>query len=85
MDFAAPGAGIRAAQPGGGFAEVRGTSFATPFVAGLLAGSLADPDPARARQALEDLSATAVDLGREGADTTYGRGLVGASLRPARE
>lgn len=85
VDFAAPGAGIRAAQPGGGFAEVRGTSFATPFVAGLLAGSLADPDPARARQALEDLSATAVDLGREGADTTYGRGLVGASLRPARE
>lgn len=85
VDFAAPGAGIRAAQPGGGFAEVRGTSFATPIVAGLLAGALSEPDPARARQAVEELTSTAVDLGREGPDTTYGRGLVGGSLRPARE
>ncbi len=85
VDFAAPGAGIRAAQPGGGFAEVRGTSFATPIVAGLLAGALPEPDPAQARRAVEELTSTAVDLGREGPDTTYGRGLVGGSLRPARE
>jgi subtilisin family serine protease len=83
VDFAAPGAGIRAAQPGGGFAEVRGTSFATPIVAGLLAGALPEPDPARARQAVEELTTAAVDLGRAGPDTTYGRGLVGGSLRPA--
>ena len=85
VDFAAPGAGIRAAQPGGGFAEVRGTSFATPIVAGLLAGALPEPDPAQARRAFEQLTSTAVDLGREGPDTTYGRGLVGGSLRPAGE
>ncbi|HEU0225636.1 MAG TPA: S8 family serine peptidase [Steroidobacteraceae bacterium] len=83
VDFAAPGAGIRAAQPGGGFAQVRGTSFATPIVAGLLAGALPAPDPAQARQALEELAASAVDLGRTGTDTTYGRGLVGGSLRAA--
>ncbi|HEY7753613.1 MAG TPA: S8 family serine peptidase [Steroidobacteraceae bacterium] len=85
VDFAAPGAGIRAAQPGGGFAGMRGTSFATPVVAGLLAGSLTEPEPGAARAALAALAAQAVDLGREGADTTYGRGLVGAALRPAWE
>jgi subtilisin family serine protease len=85
VDFAAPGAGIRAAQPGGGFAGMRGTSFATPVVAGLLAGSLTEPEPAAARDAVAALAAQAVDLGREGADTTYGRGLVGAALRPAWE
>ncbi len=85
VDFAAPGAGIAAAQLGGGFAEVRGTSFATPIVAGLLAGSLAEPDPVAAQGALETLAASARDLGRDGRDTTYGRGLVGTSIRVARE
>jgi len=86
VDFAAPGAGLRAAQVGGGFAEVRGTSFATPTVAGLLAGSLPKPDPAQARAAVADLEARALDLGRKGGDTTYGKGLVGAGLlqNPAR-
>lgn len=79
--YAAPGAEMRAAALGGGWSEVRGTSFAAPIVAGLLAGSLASPDPARARAALEKLTATAVDLGPKGIDTTYGKGLVGASLR----
>ncbi|MGE0031451.1 MAG: S8 family serine peptidase [Steroidobacteraceae bacterium] len=80
VDFAALGAGVRAAQIGGGFGEQRGTSFATPFVAGLLAGSLLQPDPAKAEAAIADLGARAVDLGRKGIDTTYGRGLVGADL-----
>lgn len=85
VDFAAPGAGIRAAQPGGGFADVRGTSFATPIVAGLLAGALSHPDPVGAGRALEELAATAMDLGRNGPDMTYGRGLVGGAFRPAGE
>lgn len=80
VDFAALGAGVRAALVGGGFGEQRGTSFATPIVAGLLAGSLPQPDPAQAQAALADLGARAVDLGRKGTDTTYGRGLVGADL-----
>ncbi len=82
VDFAALGDGVRAAQVGGGFAELRGTSFATPIVAGLLAGSLPQPDPAGAQAALADLGARAVDLGRKGTDTTYGRGLVGPGLPP---
>lgn len=79
--YAAPGADMRAAAPGGGWAEVRGTSFASPIVAGLLAASLSSPDSAQARAAREKLTAMAVDLGAKGVDTTYGNGLVGASLR----
>ena len=50
VDFAAAGAGFEAAAVGGGFEPMRGTSFATPIVAGLLARSLEAPDPARARE-----------------------------------
>ncbi len=79
--YAAPGADMRAAAPGGGWAEVRGTSFASPIVAGLLAASHSSPDSTQARAAREKLTAMAVDLGPKGVDTTYGNGLVGASLR----
>jgi subtilisin family serine protease len=37
LGFAAPGADMAAALPGGGYAVVRGTSFAAPFVASRLA------------------------------------------------
>ncbi len=84
VDFAAAGAGIEAAAVGGGFEEIRGTSFATPIVAALLARSLQLPDPANARLALAALEATAIDLGNNGTDLTYGKGLVGADLRPGR-
>jgi hypothetical protein len=82
VDFAAAGAGFEAAAVGGGFEEIRGTSFATPIVAALLAGSLAAPDPSNARKALSVLEATAIDLGNNGVDPTYGKGLVGAELHP---
>jgi Subtilase family len=81
VTFAAPGADMRAAALDGGWSEVRGTSFAAPLVAGLLAAWLPVPDPVQARGALEKLAGTAVDLGPRGVDTTYGKGLVGASLR----
>jgi subtilisin family serine protease len=81
VDFAARGADFRAAQIGAGFNAVRGTSFATPIVAGLLASAHGTLDPASAVRAIDDLAAGAADLGRQGIDTTYGRGLVGAPLR----
>jgi hypothetical protein len=83
--FAAPGADMVAATPEGGLAEVRGTSFAAPLVAGRLATLLPAPDPARAAQALEALGRQAADLGARGRDPVYGRGLVGFELavRPA--
>lgn len=87
VQFAAPGADLAAAAAGAdGYAEVRGTSFAAPLVAGLLAQRLAQPDRDAAARALAALAATAVDLGAPGRDPVYGVGLVGDALRidPAR-
>jgi hypothetical protein len=83
--FAAPGADMTAADLKGGFGRVRGSSFAAPLAAGLLAQRLPAPDPAAARRALEALGREALDLGAPGPDPIYGRGLVAADLatRPA--
>jgi minor extracellular protease Epr len=70
LDFAAPGADMAAAAPGGGLRPVRGTSYAVPLVAGRLA-----------RASLPALHAEAQDLGPKGADKIYGRGLVCGECR----
>jgi subtilisin family serine protease len=82
VDFAAWGAEFSAAAIGGGYEELRGTSFATPIVAALLALSLQAPDPAAAQAAVSGLAATAIDIGNNGVDPSYGKGLVGAELHP---
>lgn len=82
--FAAPGGDISAARPGG-YASVRGTSFAAPIVAGLLSRQLATPDPVRAQAAVSAMTASAQDLGPKGFDTTYGNGLVGGDIRPQKK
>lgn len=79
--YAAPGADMVAAAPGGAFANVRGTSFAAPIVAGLLARALRAPDVAAAASALDALNAQAVSLGAPGRNPVYGFGLVGEALR----
>jgi Subtilase family len=81
VSFAAPGADMAAATLPQGYEAVRGTSFAAPLVAGLLALSLAEPDPGQAQRAVLALSAKAVDLGAAGRDNTYGMGLVANDLR----
>jgi subtilisin family serine protease len=80
--FAAPGADMAAARSPQAFAAVRGTSFAAPLVAGLLAEQLREPDKAAAAQAVEDLARQAIDLGARGPDPVYGYGLVAADLGP---
>jgi subtilisin family serine protease len=79
--FASPGADLAAAGTEHAYAAVRGTSFAAPFVAALLASGLAAPSSADATAAIEALAKTAIDLGPPGRDLTYGFGLVGAELR----
>ncbi|HEY4445548.1 MAG TPA: S8 family serine peptidase [Steroidobacteraceae bacterium] len=79
--FASPGADLAAAGSDHAYAAVRGTSFAAPFVAALLASGLASPSSADAAAAVEQLVKTAVDLGPPGRDLTYGFGLVGADYR----
>lgn len=77
--FSARGSELLAAVPGGGETAARGTSFAAPLVAGLLARHIAEPDPARALAAVNTLAGQAIDLGAAGRDDVYGLGLVGAA------
>jgi subtilisin family serine protease len=79
VSFTAPGADLVAAAPQGGFQSVRGTSFAAPLVAGMLARELASADSDSAA-VVRRLAATAEDRGRKGRDSRYGFGLVGADL-----
>lgn len=80
--FAAPGAEVAVARStAGDYVVARGTSFAAPLVAGLLADLLPTPDPAQARAAVQLLVQRAVDLGHPGRDTVYGHGLVGDAPR----
>jgi subtilisin family serine protease len=82
VKFSAPGADMSAANPAQSYAVVRGTSFAAPIVAGLLAEAVREPDKAVAERAIADLATHAVDLGAPGPDPVYGFGLVGGDLRP---
>jgi subtilisin family serine protease len=82
LALAAPGADLRAADAADstGYKEVRGTSFAAPLVAGLLARMVDAPDPAASANAVATLAARATDLGPKGRDDIYGAGLVAADL-----
>jgi subtilisin family serine protease len=82
VKFAAPGADMAAACLTGKFSAVRGTSFAAPIVAGLLAADMTAPDTVSAQRAVTSLIHSAIDLGARGPDKVYGNGLVGESVRP---
>ena len=85
VDFAALGADVDAAAMPEGSTRVRGTSFAAPVVAGLLAARITEPFPTDAAQAVAELGTRAVDLGRKGRDPVYGHGLLEpAPLQSAR-
>ncbi len=73
VDFAAPGADMAAALQKGGYAAVRGTSFAAPLVAARLAARLA----ANRGDALVAVTAEA----RPVRDDRTGRGIVCGSCR----
>ena len=73
VDYAAPGADMLGAKPGGGTIPLRGTSYAAPLVAARLA---ALPSPSVAA-----LDREAIDLGKRGPDKIYGRGLVCGQCR----
>lgn len=81
VDFAAPGSDMAAAGLDGGFVAVRGTSFAAPLAAGLLARRLPVANAAAAGRAVAALGREALDLGARGPDPVYGRGLVASELR----
>jgi len=81
VKFAAPGADMAAASAGHGYVRVRGTSFAAPLVAGLLAVHLSAPDKSAAEAAVASLAQAAQRLGQPVPNPISGYGLVGAELR----
>lgn len=72
LDYAAPGAGMLAANAAGQWEPVRGTSFATPLVAARAARAIAH----HGSQWRAALDSEAIDLGPKGPDPIFGRGLV---------
>ena len=78
VDFAAPGVEIWTAMPDGQSGYHSGTSFAVPFVTAVLASVYAELPNKTKADFVE--RATAVDLGAQGRDPIYGRGLL---LAPA--
>lgn len=81
--FAAPGSQLlAAASDGAAYRVVRGTSFAAPFVAALLAQKLARPEPQAAQRALTALIEQAAGADHRRTPET-GWGVVGEEFRVA--
>ena len=82
--FVAPGADMAAAAAGTrAFVPVRGTSFAAPLVAGLLATGYQQPRPDGGGAAIASLAKVAHELPRPAPPDGIGRGLVAEDLRTA--
>ena len=79
IDFAAPGVRIYAAVPRGG-RVMSGTSFATPYIAVLLAMHIEAGAPKSPGTLRQLLSGRVLDLGDPGRDDIFGYGIV--KLRP---
>lgn len=82
VDFAAPGADMVAAAPGGRWSMVRGTSYAAPLVARLAAQAMDAPGAGRIPEVLAQLARQAVPV--DGPREAYGRGILASELRIAR-
>lgn len=80
--FAAPGSQMVSAVPGSPpYRQVRGTSYAAPIVAGLLARRLPQPDREAARRALDALAHEAAGARPGSVSNATGHGVVGAGVR----
>lgn len=76
IDVAAPGVGILSTAPGG-YTSLSGTSFSSPYVAGV-AGLLASQRRGPAATSRR-ITGTATDLGSNGRDPFYGAGRLDAA------
>lgn len=78
-NICAPGQSIYSTAANGGYTSSSGTSFASPYVAGILALEFASSYSwLSASQAVNALYSTAHDLGSAGWDETYGHGEADA-------
>lgn len=76
VDFAAAGADLAAATVDNAYANVRGTSFASPIVAVLMAAEQTELQPGAAATLVARFAPLARDLGKPGLDPIYGHGLL---------
>ncbi|SFU73874.1 S8 family serine peptidase [Pseudoduganella namucuonensis] len=80
--FAAPGNQMVSAALGNPpYRVVRGTSFAAPIVAAMLAGELNKPEPLAARHAISTLARQASGAPANGVSDAIGYGVLGAAFR----
>ncbi len=79
LDFSAPGQSIFTTARGGGTSTVNGTSFSSPYAAGVAALLFSRNDLLSPADVESILASTAKDLGAGGFDTTFGHGLLDAA------
>lgn len=79
IDLAAPGLSIYAPTRGGGYANVSGTSFASPITAATVALMMSANSTLTPADIDTILKSTAVDLGTAGFDPYYGAGRIDAA------
>jgi hypothetical protein len=80
--FAAPGSQMVSAAVGTPpYRTVRGTSFAAPLVAALLAEAMGQPSPQAARSAIASLAKTATGAPPGAISNEIGYGVLGTALR----
>jgi len=78
INFCAPGVDILSTWKDGNYAYGSGTSFAVPFVAGVIALLLSKHPELSNEDVIATLQFQAEDLGEEGWDPYYGWGLIDA-------
>lgn len=83
VDICAPGEEILSTYPPNSYAKLSGTSMATPFVSGVVALMLSKHRKFNSKtplttqeEVLEHLRKTAIDVGPQGFDPSYGYGLI---------
>jgi len=79
VDLAAPGVGIYATTRGGGYANVSGTSFASPITAATVALMMSANSRLTPADIDRILKTSVVDLGTVGFDQYYGYGRIDAA------
>lgn len=77
LDYAAPAADMMAANAGGRWVRVRGTSFAAPLVAARAAAAMGgNGGGIVGGNVIVQLDREAIDIGAKGRDPLFGRGLI---------
>lgn len=78
VDLVAPGTAIRTTAMGGAYTLANGTSFAAPVVSGVAALAWSANPALRPTSIRSALTETALDLGVDGKDSTFGHGRIDA-------